>query len=91
MFIITVIAAGNALAVYFTIQLKNGNELKTVKYWDEEGKITFYTGAGTVSIPRIDVQNPMPLASRVIEKAPFSGFHHGLSMPEHQARVRLRG
>lgn len=41
----------NAHAVYFTIQLNNGNEIKSDKYWDEGDSIRFYTKEGLVAIP----------------------------------------
>lgn len=39
-------------AVYYTIQLKNGNEIKSDKYWEEGEAIRFYTKGGVVGIPK---------------------------------------
>lgn len=39
-------------AVSYTIQLKNGNELKSDKYWEEGEVIRFYTTEGIVGIPK---------------------------------------
>jgi len=44
-------ASHNAYAVYYTIQLKNGNEIKSDKYWKEGEIIRFYTKEGVVGIP----------------------------------------
>jgi hypothetical protein len=41
----------NAFAVYYTIQLKNGNEVKSDKYWKEGDVVRFYTKEGVVGIP----------------------------------------
>lgn len=41
----------NAYAVYFTIQLKNGNTIKTEKYWEEGQNILFFTQEGLVGLP----------------------------------------
>jgi len=48
---ILVYASYNAYAVYYTIQLKNGNEIKSDKYWQEGEVIRFYTKEGVVGIP----------------------------------------
>lgn len=38
-------------AGYFAIQLKNGNVLKTEKYWQDGQNIFFFTQSGTVGLP----------------------------------------
>jgi len=47
----------NAQAFYFSIQLNNGNEMKTAQYWEDGDKISFYTRSGTVSVPRAMIKN----------------------------------
>ncbi len=39
-------------AVYFTIELNNGNEIKTANYQDTKDSIFFYTSGGSVTIPK---------------------------------------
>lgn len=39
-------------AVYFTIELNNGNEIKTANYQDRKDSIFFYTAGGSVTIPK---------------------------------------
>jgi len=43
--------SSNAYAVYFTIQLTNGNKIKTEKYTQEDQTICFYIDAGSVRLP----------------------------------------
>ncbi len=40
-----------AEAVFFTIQLKNGNALETAKYWEEGSTVFFFMDGGTAGIP----------------------------------------
>jgi hypothetical protein len=47
----------NAQAFYFTIQLQNGNEMKTAQYWEDGDKISFYARSGTVSLPKAAIKN----------------------------------
>jgi len=49
----------NAQAFYFTIQLHNGNEMKTAQYWEDGDKISFYARSGTVSLPKAMIKNIM--------------------------------
>jgi len=39
-----------AHAIYYTIQLKNGNEIKSDKYWKDGDMIRFYTKEGVVGV-----------------------------------------
>lgn len=39
-------------AVYYTIQLTNGNEIKSDKYWEDGDMVRFYTKEGVVGIPK---------------------------------------
>jgi len=55
--IVLLLIAINAQAFYFSIQLHNGNEMKTAQYWEEGDKISFYTRSGTVSVPRAMIKN----------------------------------
>ena len=41
-----------ANAIYYTIMLKNGNKIKSDKYWEEGDAIRFYTREGIVAIPK---------------------------------------
>ena len=41
----------NVHAVYFTIQLKNGNKIKTEKYWEEGRDIRFFIQGGYIRLP----------------------------------------
>jgi len=43
--------SSTAHAVYYTIQLKNGNEIKSDKYWKDGEMVRFYTREGVVGIP----------------------------------------
>jgi hypothetical protein len=43
--------SSNAYAVYFTIQLTNGNKIKTEKYTQKDQTICFYIDAGSVRLP----------------------------------------
>jgi septal ring factor EnvC (AmiA/AmiB activator) len=49
--IILSLISRNAHAVYFTIQLKNGNKIKTGKYWEEGQNIRFFIQGGYVELP----------------------------------------
>lgn len=44
-------------ASYYTILLKNGNNIDVNNYWDLKSKILFYTDKGKVEIPKIIVSN----------------------------------
>ena len=44
-------------ASYYTILLKNGNNIDVNNYWDLKSKILFYTDQGKVEIPKIIVSN----------------------------------
>jgi len=55
--IVLLLIAINAQAFYFTIQLHNGNEMTTEKYWEEGDKISFYARSGTVSLPKKAIKN----------------------------------
>ena len=44
-------------ASYYTIMLKNGNNIDVSHYWDLKSKILFYTDKGKVEIPKIIVSN----------------------------------
>jgi len=44
-------------ASYFTILLKNGNNIDVNSYWDSDSKIRFYTDKGKVEIPKIIIRN----------------------------------
>jgi len=44
-------------ASYYTILLKNGNNIDVSHYWDLKSKILFYTDKGKVEIPKIIVSN----------------------------------
>ncbi len=55
--IVLLLIAINAQAFYFTIQLKNGNEMKTGQYWEDGDKISFYARSGTVSLPKKAIKN----------------------------------
>jgi len=55
--IVLLLIAINAQAFYFTIQLHNGNEMNTAKYWEEGDKISFYARSGTVSLPKKAIKN----------------------------------
>lgn len=54
---VLLLVAINAQAFYFSIQLHNGNEMKTAQYWEEDDSIKFYTRSGTVSLPKAMVKN----------------------------------
>ncbi|MCX8044141.1 MAG: hypothetical protein N3B18_08455 [Desulfobacterota bacterium] len=41
-----------AHAVYYTIQLSNGNEIKSDKYWEDGDMVRFYVKEGVVGIPK---------------------------------------
>lgn len=50
--------SGTGHAVYFTLQLKNGNEIITDHYSEEsDGTIHFYTNEGAVSIPKSAIKS----------------------------------
>jgi len=55
--VVLLLIAINAQAFYFSIQLHNGNEMKTAQYWEEGDTIRFYTQSGTVSLPKATVKN----------------------------------
>jgi len=55
--IVLLLIAINAQAFYFTIQLQNGNEMKTAQYWEDGDKISFYARSGTVSLPKKAIKN----------------------------------
>ena len=44
-------------ASYYTILLKNGNNIDVSNYWDLKSKILFYTDEGKVEIPKVIVSN----------------------------------
>jgi hypothetical protein len=44
-------------ASYYTILLKNGNNIDVSNYWDLKSKILFYTDKGKVEIPKVIVSN----------------------------------
>lgn len=49
---------GTGHAIYFTLQLKNGNEIITDQYSEEaNGTIHFYTNEGAVSIPKSTIKS----------------------------------
>jgi len=55
--LVVLLIAINAQAFYFSIQLHNGNEMKTAQYWEDEDSIRFYTHSGTVSLPKAMIKN----------------------------------
>ncbi len=55
--LVLLLVSMNAHASYFSIQLHNGNEMKTAQYWEDGDKISFYTRSGTVSVPRSMIKN----------------------------------
>ncbi len=55
--IVLLLIAINAQAFYFTIQLHNGNEMKTGQYWEDGDKISFYARSGVVSLPKKAIRN----------------------------------
>jgi hypothetical protein len=55
--IILLLVAINAQAFNFTIQLHNGNQVNTNKYWEDGDKISFYDRSGTVSLPKSMIKN----------------------------------
>lgn len=52
--------AFNAYGAYFIIQLKNGNEIKSDKYWEDGDAIRFYTRDGVVGIPQDIIKQIVP-------------------------------
>ena len=44
-------------ASYYTILLKNGNNIDVSHYWDLKSKILFYSDKGKVEIPKIIISN----------------------------------
>ncbi len=46
------LTAGTSHAVYFTIELKNGNQVSTEKYWEDGNLVRFYTENGSVALPK---------------------------------------
>jgi len=54
---IFVLVSYNAYAIYFTIQLKNGNEIESEKYWEEGDHLRFFTQQGIVGIPQSIVKH----------------------------------
>jgi hypothetical protein len=59
-------------ASYYTILLKNGNNIDVSNYWDLKSKILFYTDEGKVEIPKVIVSN-ISNADGVLE--PKIGFY----------------
>ena len=59
-------------ASYYTILLKNGNNIDVNNYWDLKSKILFYTKEGKVEIPKIIVSS-ISNADGVLE--PKIGFY----------------
>lgn len=43
-------------ALYFTIQLKNGNEINVEKYWGEGENIHFYSHGGSIALPKASIK-----------------------------------
>jgi hypothetical protein len=86
-----ILVAKNAQAFNFTIQLHNGNEMKTAKYWEEGDKISFYARSGTVSLPKSAIKNitrvdgslesePVYLSSEILtEEIEEPGFETSLA------------
>ena len=66
----------NAHAVFFTIQLKNGNKIKTEKYWKEGQNIRFFIQGGYVRLPEKLVEHiarsDSALSSKVLYYQPES-------------------
>ena len=48
---------GISNASYFTILLKNGNDITVDNYWDLKSKILYYTQAGSVELPKLIIEN----------------------------------
>ncbi len=44
-------------ASYFTILLKNGNNISVDNYWDINSKILYYTNTGSVELPKLIIKN----------------------------------
>ncbi len=59
-------------ASYYTILLKNGNNIDVSNYWDLKSKILFYTDKGKVEIPKVIVSS-ISNADGVLE--PKIGFY----------------
>ncbi len=55
--IISLLRMDSAHALYFTIQLKNGNEMTTEKYWHDGDMVRFYTQNGSVALPKSSIKN----------------------------------
>ncbi len=57
-FLLSVVFTGTSHAVYFTLELKNGNEIITDHYSeDSSGVIHFYTDEGAVAIPKSTIKS----------------------------------
>jgi hypothetical protein len=50
------VAVRGVEALYFTIELKNGNTFKIEKYWEEDGNIHFYSHGGSVALPKAKIK-----------------------------------
>lgn len=44
-------------ASFYTIQLKNGNNIDVENYWDLDSKIRYYTSEGSIELPKIIIKN----------------------------------
>jgi len=55
--IVLLLVAINAQAFNYTIELHNGRQVDTNKYWEEGDKISFYDRNGTVSLPKTMIKN----------------------------------
>jgi len=44
-------------AAYYTIQLKNGNNIDVDNYWDLKTKIKYYTQEGSIELPKNIIKN----------------------------------
>jgi hypothetical protein len=46
------VIARSAYAAYYSIQLKNGQEVTVQKYWEDGAQIRFYKDGGSVAVPK---------------------------------------
>lgn len=56
-FIIILIIPASVQAAYYTIQLKNGNNIDVDNYWDLKTKIKYYTQEGSIELPKNIIKN----------------------------------
>ena len=58
-------------ASYYTILLKNGNNIEVSNYWDLKSKILFYTDEGKVEIPKVIISNISNVEGKLESKIGF--------------------